>query len=106
MINFNKNQKRELILIEYFKRLKCKKSELKKKILQTIFKNKNQKTKYKIAAQQMLCEKHTTSFNIQQNRCLFTGRIKGFHKNLWASRQSFKKLMILGDVQNLKKKSW
>lgn len=82
MINFNKNQKRELILVEYFKRLKCKKSELKKKILQAIFKNKNQKTKYKLATQQILRVKHNISFNTQQNRCLFTGRIKGFHKNL------------------------
>lgn len=106
MINFNNNQKRKQLLFEYLKRLKQKKNELKKIIIQTTYKNKNQKTKKKLALSNLLSIKHTVSYNLQQNRCLFTGRIKGFQKNIWTSRQTLKKFLVLGDIQNLKKKSW
>lgn len=106
MINFNKSQKRRQLLIEYLKRIHEKKNELKKKILSAIKTNKNQKTSTHVFSKSLYNGNGTTMFNKQQNRCLYTGRLKGFQKSTRSSRQTLKKFAVFGNVQNLKKKSW
>lgn len=106
MINFNKTQKRQEILFEYLKRQKMKKIELKKKILKAIELNKNQASKIKLLTRINVKNPGRINFNKQQNRCLFTGRIKGFQKKTSSSRQTLKILTVWGSVQNLKKKTW
>lgn len=104
MINFNKSQKRAEVLIEGLKRRREQKNEIKKKILKAIIKNQNQRLRSFFKNLYKNCGK--TTFNKQQNRCLYTGRIRGFQKKTWSSRQALKKFAVFGTVQNLKKKSW
>jgi ribosomal protein S14 len=106
MINFNKSQKRRLLLVEHAKRCQEKNFEKKNCILKALIANKNQKTKQTIYIKSIYKDGGTTSFNKQQNRCLYTGRIRGFQKSLRASRQALKKFAVFGNIQNLKKKSW
>ena len=106
MINFNKSQKRRLLLVEYLKRTHEIKNELKKKILKTFLVNKNQQTKLNFLVTNLYNTNNSTMFNKQHNRCLYTGRVKGFQKKTRSSRQALKKFAVFGIVQNLKKKSW
>lgn len=106
MINFNKTQKRRQLLVEYAKRCQEKNFEIKKHILKALTANKNQKTKQTIFIKNLHKDGGCTMFNKQQNRCLYTGRIRGFQKSVRASRQALKKFAVFGDIQNLKKKSW
>jgi ribosomal protein S14 len=105
MINFNKSQKRRLLLVEYLKRKHESKNELKKKILKTLEVNKNQQNTRFFYINSLYNEGNSITFNKQQNRCLYTGRIKGFQKKTRSSRQALKKFAVFGSVQNLKKKS-
>jgi ribosomal protein S14 len=94
MINFNKTQKRQEILLEYLKRQKMKNFEIKKIILKAVELNKNQTTKIKLLTRLNFKNPGRINFNKQQNRCLFTGRVKGFQKKTASSRQTLKILTV------------
>lgn len=105
-MNFNKTQKRRELLFEQLKRKRQLKMELKLKIWNCLTKNKNQKKKKIFFLKNFFIQKLKTTTNKQQNRCLFTGRIKGFQKIILSSRHMLKYFSIRGKVQNLIKKSW
>jgi len=105
MMNFNNTQKRRGLLFEWLKRKNENKNETKKKILSSLNRNKNQEIKKTFFLKNFFFKKLKTSISRQQNRCLFTGRIKGFQQSLWCSRHMLKHLASLGKVQNMKKKS-
>jgi ribosomal protein S14 len=41
-----------------------------------------------------------------QNRCMLTGRIKGYQRLASVSRQGLKRLAVLGRLQNVTTRSW
>lgn len=105
-MNFNKTQKRRELLFEQLKRKRQLKTELKWKIWYSLIKNKNQKKKKVFFIKNFFIKSLKTTNNKQQNRCLFTGRIRGFQKLTLSSRHILKYFSIRGKVQNLIKKSW
>lgn len=105
-MNFNKTQKRQKLLFEWLKRKNELKNELNLKILNSLAKNKNQQQKKIFFLKNFFFKKLNTSHNKQQNRCLFTGRIRGFQKTISASRHMLKYYGIRGKLQNFLKKSW
>ncbi len=105
-MNFNKTQKRRELLFESLKRKQKIKTELNLKILKSFIKNKNQQIKKKFFFKNFFFQKLNISYNKQQNRCLFTGRIRGFQKIICGSRHMLKYYSIRGKLQNLYKKSW
>ncbi len=96
-MHFNKTQKRRQILAESLSRQNQAFLEIKNKVIKSLKKNKNQKLERLFYNQNFLFPK-TNKFihNKQQNRCLFTGRIKGFNQVLSASRHTVKKLAVYG----------
>lgn len=105
-MNFNKTQKRRELLFEQLKRKHELKVELKWKICNSLITNKNQKKSKIFFLKNFFIKKLKTSYNKQQNRCLFTGRIRGFQQITLSSRHMLKYFSIRGKVQNLYKKSW
>lgn len=106
-MDFNKTQKRRQLTIESLNRQKQVFLEIKKKIIKSLKKNKNQTPAQLYYTYNFLTIK-TTKFiqNKHQNRCLFTGRIKSFNKIFLVSRHTIKKFATYGYLQNLKKKTW
>jgi len=106
-MQFNKTQKRKQIQAESLNRQQQAFLEIKNKIIKSLKKNKNQKIARLYYTNNFLTPETTKYIhNKQQNRCLFTGRVKSFNKTFSASRHTIKKLAVYGWAQNLKKKTW
>lgn len=42
----------------------------------------------------------------QHNRCLFTGRARGYHRKFGVSRLVFREMALKGELPGVKKSSW
>lgn len=97
---------KDITLYKYSKTKELKK-ELKKKILKSIIQNNGVSQIYKVFAQYKL---ELLNKNIRANKqkkiCLVTGKKSSIYKCTNLSRHTVKKLNILGDITNLKLKSW
>lgn len=93
---------------DVLKRKKFTKIEIKKIIFKSIIQNKNIKPLIRVKAIKKMCKFSYLSYISKQNNniCLKTGRIKGVYNMFNMSRQTIKKIGVLGNLQNIKIASW
>lgn len=99
--------KQQNIIKELIKKKNFKKNELKKKILKSIFQNRNSFNKIRLVALLKINKnKKKSSISLQKNLCLFSGKYKSIWRFANCSRHFLKKLNLNGSTTNLKKYSW
>lgn len=83
------------------KKKKFIKSELKYKILQSIFQNKKNNPNKRLYSF-MLLLKNNNKINQQKDICLLTSKSSGLNNNFGLSRNSVKSLLNSNKIQNIK----
>lgn len=98
--------KLSLLNMEFFKRIKYRDFEKKKKILHCLKKNQNQAKQLRNYLWQLKIEKNNkTRLTKQLDRCCLTGRTKAYIKLFGLSRHAANRHAFEGLLQNTKIKS-
>ena len=87
------------------KKKKIIKTEIKNKILQSIFQNKKIDSKKRLFSFFLNLKKSNKVFKYK-NACLLTGKYSSVSNNFFLSRNYLKNLLNLNKIQNVKQNSW